>query len=100
MTSAAVRGGSKRHRSISVVDGRTEEEACASSKVCVSVDPDGMVCSVHTVGRGGVICPSEEGGRKKVFSFIKTLVYTTRVLINEDIFIDDNNNMTTQTRNT
>ena len=51
-------------------------------------------------GKGRGDLPVGGGGKENVFSFIKTLVYTTRVLINEDIFIDDNNNMTTQTRNT
>mmetsp|Transcript_38940 Transcript_38940/g.81460 ORF Transcript_38940/g.81460 Transcript_38940/m.81460 type:complete len:402 (+) Transcript_38940:109-1314(+) len=54
----------KRHyRSISIIDARTEEEACASSRVCVSVDPHGMVCGVHTLGGGGGIM-LEEGGEE------------------------------------
>lgn len=51
--------GSKRHRSISIIDARTEEEACASSRVCVSVDPSGLVCGVHTLGGGGVVLEEE-----------------------------------------
>lgn len=43
----------KRHRSITIIDARTEEEACAKSRVCVSVDQNGMVCGVHTLGGGG-----------------------------------------------
>ena len=55
---------SKRHyRSISIIDARTEEEACASSRVCVSIDPHGMVCGVHTLGGGGGMM-SEEGGEE------------------------------------
>lgn len=46
-------GSAKRHRSVTIVDARTEEEACASSRVCVSVDPGGAVCGVHTLGGGG-----------------------------------------------
>ena len=49
----------KRHRSISIIDARTEEEACAASRVCVSVDPSGMVCGVHTLGGGGVVLLDE-----------------------------------------
>jgi len=52
------------HRSISIVDARTEEEACASSRVCVSVDPHGMICGVHTLGGGGNGLLSEEGGEE------------------------------------
>jgi len=44
----------ERIRHFCVVDARTEEEACASSRVCVSVDPKGMVCGVHTLGGGGI----------------------------------------------
>jgi len=44
----------RRHRSISIIDARTEEEACAVSRVCVSVDPSAMVCGVHTLCGGGV----------------------------------------------
>lgn len=62
VTSKSSSGSSKRHRSISVIDARTEEEACASSRVCVSVDPNGMVCGVHTLGGGGVVL--EEGGEE------------------------------------
>mmetsp|Transcript_31191 Transcript_31191/g.56606 ORF Transcript_31191/g.56606 Transcript_31191/m.56606 type:complete len:391 (+) Transcript_31191:62-1234(+) len=55
----------KRHyRSISIIDARTEEEACASSRVCVSVDPHGMVCGVHTLGGGGGGVVLEEGGEE------------------------------------
>ena len=53
-TGAITSSASKRNRSISIIDARTEEEACASSRVCVSVDPSGMVCGVHTLGGGGV----------------------------------------------
>eukprot|EP00584_Thalassiosira_punctigera_P000087 CAMPEP_0172534350 /NCGR_PEP_ID=MMETSP1067-20121228/6748_1 /TAXON_ID=265564 ORGANISM="Thalassiosira punctigera, Strain Tpunct2005C2" /NCGR_SAMPLE_ID=MMETSP1067 /ASSEMBLY_ACC=CAM_ASM_000444 /LENGTH=383 /DNA_ID=CAMNT_0013319129 /DNA_START=15 /DNA_END=1166 /DNA_ORIENTATION=+ len=58
------KGGKKRqrHRSVSVVDARTEEEACASSRVCVSVDPRGNVCGVHTLG-GGSGASLQEGGQ-------------------------------------
>eukprot|EP00986_Skeletonema_menzelii_P000303 scaffold91_cov143-Skeletonema_menzelii.AAC.10 len=45
--------GSKRYKSIAIIDARTEEEACASSRVCVTVDKNGMVCGVHTLGGGG-----------------------------------------------
>ena len=61
LTSVAVRGRSKRHRSISVVDGRTEEETCAVEGVRIG-QSDGMVCSVQAVG--GVVCPPEEGGEE------------------------------------
>ena len=44
----------ERIRHFCIVDARTEEEACASSRVCVSVDSKGMVCGVHTLGGGGV----------------------------------------------
>lgn len=44
----------ERIRHFCIVDARTEEEACASSRVCVSVDPRGMVCGVHTLGGGGI----------------------------------------------
>lgn len=44
----------ERVRHFCIVDARTEEEACASSRVCVSVDPRGMVCGVHTLGGGGI----------------------------------------------
>ena len=50
----------KRHHSISIIDARTEEEACAASRVCVSVDPSGMVCGVHTLGGGGVVLDESE----------------------------------------
>ena len=67
-TEAIVGGGpstttastTKRYRSISIIDARTEEEACASSRVCVSVDPAGMVCGVHTLGGGGVVVLDNE----------------------------------------
>jgi exosome complex RNA-binding protein Rrp42 (RNase PH superfamily) len=54
----------RRHRSIAIIDARTEEEVCASLRVCVSVDPNGMVCGVHTLGGGGGVVASsaEEGG--------------------------------------
>ena len=45
--------GSKRYKSIAIIDARTEEEACASTRVCVTVDKNGMVCGVHTLGGGG-----------------------------------------------
>jgi exosome complex RNA-binding protein Rrp42 (RNase PH superfamily) len=44
----------ERIRHFCIVDARTEEEVCASSRVCVSVDPNGMVCGVHTLGGGGI----------------------------------------------
>ncbi|KAL7547246.1 hypothetical protein ACHAWF_016507 [Thalassiosira exigua] len=58
------KSGLKRRRHVSIVDARTEEEACASSRVCVSVDPNGAVCGVHTLGGGGVALeePGEENG--------------------------------------
>lgn len=56
--------GSKRYKSIAIIDARTEEEACASSRVCVTVDTSGMVCGVHTLGGGGAGMEDEgeEGG--------------------------------------
>lgn len=60
LTESVSSAPSKRQRSVAVVDARAEEEACASSRVCVSVDPDGMVCGVHTLG--GNAGPDEEGG--------------------------------------
>lgn len=59
----------QQYRSISIIDARTEEEACASSRVCVSVDPNGMVCGVHTLSGaccGSVVEGNEEddGGEK------------------------------------
>jgi exosome complex RNA-binding protein Rrp42 (RNase PH superfamily) len=45
----------ERIRHFCIVDARTEEEVCASSRVCVSVDPNGMVCGVHTLGGGGIV---------------------------------------------
>ena len=45
----------KRRHYISIIDARTEEEVCASSHVCVSIDPCGLVCGVHTLGGGGGI---------------------------------------------
>ncbi|KAL3823606.1 hypothetical protein ACHAXA_005587 [Cyclostephanos tholiformis] len=50
----------RQYRSVPIVDARAEEEACASSRVCVSVDPDGVVCGVHTLGGGGAAL-SEDG---------------------------------------
>jgi exosome complex component RRP42 len=52
---------SKRYKSIAIIDARTEEEACASSRVCVTVDTNGMVCGVHTLGGGGAGMEEEEG---------------------------------------
>ena len=54
--------GSKRHKSIAIIDARTEEETCASSRVCVAVDTSGMVCGVHTLGGGGTVMDEEGGG--------------------------------------
>ncbi|KAL3787565.1 hypothetical protein HJC23_000053 [Cyclotella cryptica] len=51
---SAPMGAGGRVRHVCVVDARTEEEACASSRVCVSVDRKGMVCGVHTLGGGGM----------------------------------------------
>mmetsp|Transcript_27487 Transcript_27487/g.43231 ORF Transcript_27487/g.43231 Transcript_27487/m.43231 type:complete len:372 (-) Transcript_27487:35-1150(-) len=53
--------GSKRYKSIAIIDARTEEEACASTRVCVTVDTNGMVCGVHTLGGGGAGMEEEEG---------------------------------------
>ncbi|KAL7439068.1 hypothetical protein ACHAXM_009216 [Skeletonema potamos] len=55
---------SKRYKSIAIIDARTEEEACASSRVCVTVDTNGMVCGVHTLGGGGA--GMEEEGEEGV----------------------------------
>ncbi len=44
----------KRRHYISIIDARTEEELCASSHVCVSIDPCGLVCGVHTLGGCGI----------------------------------------------
>ncbi|KAL7481882.1 hypothetical protein ACHAW6_007559 [Cyclotella cf. meneghiniana] len=57
---SAPQGAGGRVRHVCVVDARTEEEACASSRVCVSVDPKGMVCGVHTLGGGGMEDRMEE----------------------------------------
>mmetsp|Transcript_7594 Transcript_7594/g.16388 ORF Transcript_7594/g.16388 Transcript_7594/m.16388 type:complete len:388 (-) Transcript_7594:230-1393(-) len=62
-TGAITASFSKRNRSIPIVDARAEEEACASSRVCVSVDPSGMVCGVHTLGGGGVVL--SDGGEEE-----------------------------------
>jgi len=43
----------QRRHYISIIDARTEEEVCASSHVCVSIDPCGLVCGVHTLGGSG-----------------------------------------------
>lgn len=43
----------RRRRSVTIIDARTEEEACASSRICVSADPTGMICGVHTLGGSG-----------------------------------------------
>jgi exosome complex component RRP42 len=43
----------QRRHYISIIDARTEEEVCASSHVCVSIDPYGLVCGVHTLGGSG-----------------------------------------------
>lgn len=59
---------SKRYRSINIVDARTEEEACASSRVCVSVDPSGMVCGVHTLCGSGVELDNDVSGSGGVSS--------------------------------
>jgi exosome complex RNA-binding protein Rrp42 (RNase PH superfamily) len=48
------------YRSIPIVDARTEEEVCATTRVCVSVDPKGIVCGVHTLGGGGSALSDEE----------------------------------------
>jgi exosome complex RNA-binding protein Rrp42 (RNase PH superfamily) len=42
-----------RRHYISIIDARTEEEVCASSHVCVSIDPCGLVCGVHKLGGSG-----------------------------------------------
>lgn len=54
--------GSKRYKSIAIIDARTEEEACASSRVCVTVDTNGMICGVHTLSGGGSVREVGEGG--------------------------------------
>jgi hypothetical protein len=48
------------YRSIPIVDARTEEEVCSTTRVCVSVDPKGIVCGVHTLGTGGSALSEEE----------------------------------------
>ena len=45
----------KRRHYISIIDARTEEELCASLHVCVSIDPTGLVCGVHTLGGCGIV---------------------------------------------
>uniref|UniRef100_A0A7S4WFS9 Ribosomal RNA-processing protein 42 n=1 Tax=Ditylum brightwellii TaxID=49249 RepID=A0A7S4WFS9_9STRA len=51
----AARRSRVRRRQILVIDTRSEEEACASSKVTVSVDPQGNVCGVHKHGGKGTL---------------------------------------------
>lgn len=53
-------GALVQYRSIPIVDARTEEEVCATTRVCVSVDPKGIVCGVHTLGGGGSALSEEE----------------------------------------
>lgn len=53
-------GAMVQYRSIPIVDARTEEEVCATIRVCVSVDPKGIVCGVHTLGGGGSALSEEE----------------------------------------
>ena len=53
IAAAAATTTARNYRSVPIIDARTEEEACASSRVCVSVDPAGVVCGVHTLGGGG-----------------------------------------------
>jgi hypothetical protein len=50
----------QQYRSIPIIDARTEEEVCATTRVCVSVDPKGIVCGVHTLGGGGAALSDEE----------------------------------------
>ena len=50
----------QQYRSIPIIDARTEEEVCATTRVCVSVDPKGIVCGVHTLGEGGAALSDEE----------------------------------------
>ena len=61
IAAAAATTTARNYRSVPIIDARTEEEACASSRVCVSVDPAGVVCGVHTLGGGGAALSEEEG---------------------------------------
>ncbi|KAL3789716.1 hypothetical protein ACHAW5_001058 [Stephanodiscus triporus] len=50
----------RQYHSMPIIDARAEEEVCASSRVCVSVDLDGVVCGAHTLGGGGAALSEEE----------------------------------------
>ena len=44
--------------SVMVVDATRQEEACASTKVSVSIDPKGNICGVHKYGNSSVLLNS------------------------------------------
>ncbi|KAL7472357.1 hypothetical protein ACHAXS_012722 [Conticribra weissflogii] len=89
-TGAITASSSKRNRYISIIDARAEEEACASTRVCVSVDPLGMVCGVHTLGGGGVVLADggiEEngGGSSMPFAMLGDIV-TTAAMASKNLY--------------
>jgi len=47
---SAIHKVKKRNDSIMIVDASRQEEACASTRVSVSVDPSGRICGVHKYG--------------------------------------------------
>jgi len=60
--SSAIQKVKKRTDSIMIVDASRQEEACASTKVSVSVDPSGRICGVHKYGSSSSTAALTGGG--------------------------------------
>jgi len=60
--SSAIQKVKKRTDSIMIVDASRQEEACASTKVSVSVDPSNRICGVHKYGSSSSTAALTGGG--------------------------------------
>jgi len=82
------RDGTKRKHSapaVMVLDCRLEEEMCALTKICVSVDRQGMICGVLKFGAGQGALPY------RMLTEITDLAVLSSKKIFEDILIPDMN---------
>jgi exosome complex RNA-binding protein Rrp42 (RNase PH superfamily) len=60
-SASSARFVSKHIDSVMVVDATRQEEACASTKVSISVDPKGNICGVHKYGSSSILLHNGSG---------------------------------------
>ena len=85
---ASERSVSKGSDFVMVVDTTKQEEACASTKVSVSVDPHGNICGIHKYGNSSVLLGNGGvNGSKGTISFAAiSQIQKTAISVSKSVF--------------